>query len=145
MTGIAVGCLLCATANGELTFPEAVAGAAYLTVQDVALPDGVLYSETLPVAICTEPQTINLPAEPTVARYTVAVTMPNGQPVVGATVSASGLSSTTGGFDASALGSAGSATRTAQARRRSSAMRRARRLCRWPTATACWIKPRTRP
>ena len=98
------------TANGEITFPEAVAGAAHLTVQSAALADGVLYSMTLPVVICTDPQTVTLPSEPAAARYSVVVRMPNGQPVVGATVTASGLSSTMNGFDASALGSAYSPT-----------------------------------
>jgi hypothetical protein len=64
-------------------------------------------SGSWPAALGTDPQTLEVAAEPTVDTRTVTVTMPNGVPVVGAQVSVeSGLATTdnAGGFSFTAPG-----------------------------------------
>ena len=74
------------TAAGVLTFPRVVAGAATVTIAGGVLPNGTTVSGSWPVTLGTDPQTLSVPALPDIVTRTVTVTLPNGVPVIGASV-----------------------------------------------------------
>ena len=83
------------TADGTVTFPTAPAGSATITLSDVVLPGGAVadYRSTQLFGRDRIP-TIVLPAEPSRSTHTVRVVLPNGEPVMGATVSVESLDQT---------------------------------------------------
>jgi hypothetical protein len=74
------------TADGVLTFPRVVAGAATISIDGGVLPNGTTVSGSWPVTLGTDAQTLQVPANPDIITRTVIVTLPNGVPVVGASV-----------------------------------------------------------
>ena len=81
------------TVDGRATFPAIPAGPVDVTLRGIQLPGGALvdYEATTMIGF-TSDSTITLPAEPSLSQHVVRVLLPNGLPIVGATVSATNLS-----------------------------------------------------
>jgi len=82
------------TVDGRATFPFIPAGPVDVTLRDVQLLGGAIanYEATTTIGFSTD-SVITLPPEPSQSTHTVRVALPNGLPVVGATVSVTDLSS----------------------------------------------------
>jgi len=80
------------TSNGSVTFPIAPAGQVNLTLNAVLLPGGATanYATTALFGAGRTP-TVRFPAEPSRSQHVVRVTLPNGMPVMGATVTSTQL------------------------------------------------------
>jgi titin len=83
------------TSNGSVTFPIAPAGQVNLVLTGVLLPGGATadYSTTALFGAGRTP-TVRFPAEPSRSQHVVRVTLPNGMPVMGATVTSTELDQT---------------------------------------------------
>lgn len=80
------------TSSGTVSFPIAPAGIVNLTLSGVTLPGGSTASlQTTAIFGQGRNPVVDLPAEPSRSQHVVRVTLPNGMPVMGATVSASSL------------------------------------------------------
>ncbi|MFM6968229.1 MAG: fibronectin type III domain-containing protein [Microbacteriaceae bacterium] len=83
------------TVSGGVTFPIAPAGKVNLTLTNVLLPGGATANfEKSTVFGQGRNPVVTLPAEPSRATHVVRVTLPDGSPVMGATVQVNGLSDT---------------------------------------------------
>jgi hypothetical protein len=80
------------TSDGSVTFPLAPAGQVNLTLTGVLIPGGATanYSTTALFGAGRTP-TVRFPAEPSRSHHVVRVTLPNGMPVMGATVTSTEL------------------------------------------------------
>ncbi len=83
------------TSNGSVTFPIAPAGQVNLALTGVLLPGGATadYSTTALFGAGRTP-IVRFPAEPSRSQHVVRVTLPNGMPVMGATVTSTELDQT---------------------------------------------------
>lgn len=80
------------TFDGSVTFPVTPAGPVNLTLRDVVLPGGAIANfQTRVLFGAGRTPLVAFPAEPSRVEHVVRVTLPNGLPVVGASVTASGL------------------------------------------------------
>ena len=80
------------TSDGSVTFPIAPAGQVNLALTGVLLPGGATadYATTALFGAGRTP-TVRFPAEPSRSQHVVRVTLPNGMPVMGATVTSTQL------------------------------------------------------
>lgn len=80
------------TVVGDVTFPVAPAGRANVTLTGVVLPGGAIANLQSQVLFGQgRTPSVRLPAEPSRSNHVVRVTLPDGSPVMGATVEANSL------------------------------------------------------
>lgn len=80
------------TSDGSVNFPIAPAGRVNVSLTEMVLPGGALATlETSVLFGAGRTPTVTFPAEPSRVHHVVRVTLPNGMPVVGATVASSQL------------------------------------------------------
>jgi hypothetical protein len=80
------------TVTGDVTFPVAPAGRANVTLTGVVLPGGAIANVQSQVLFGqSRTPSVRLPAEPSRSNHVVRVTLPDGSPVMGATVVANSL------------------------------------------------------
>lgn len=85
------------TSAGEVAFPLIPAGPITFTLNGVQLQSGATADAVITETIGLDAETfIHLPAEPSEVQHLIQVRLPNGEPVVGASVQVDGLNTTAG-------------------------------------------------